>query len=55
MINLEYFWLVDLFFSPFSIIAIHTNWCKIITELATASGRNLAEIENEVASIGRGF
>ena len=36
-------------------MATYTNWYEVIMELAMASGRDPAEIWNELASIGRGF
>ena len=47
MINLEYFWLVDLFSSLFGIMAANTNWYKIVTELATSSWRDPSETKNQ--------
>ena len=36
-------------------MAAYTSWYEVITELATASGRDPAMIENELSSIGGGF
>ena len=55
MINLEYFWLTDLFSCSFGIIAAYTSWYEVIMELAMTLGRAPAEIENDLASIGGGF
>ena len=54
-IDLEYFWLVNLFSSSSVIVAAYTSWYEVIIELTMASGRDPAEIENELASIGAGF
>ena len=41
--------------SSFSIMAVYTCWYEVIMELSTALERDLAEIENELASIGGRF
>ena len=52
---MEYFWFVDLFPFLFGIMAAYSSWYEFITELPMASGKDPAEIENELASIGGEF
>ena len=48
MITLEYFWLADWFSYLLGIITTSTSCYEVIAELVTASGRDPAEIENEL-------
>ena len=54
-IDLEYFFFTFLFSSSFAIMGVYTSRYEVITELTTASEINLAETENQLASISGGF